>query len=128
MENQCETHRLIFPHWRKPLSHPSLLTDVAKEGILLMIYVLQVMTHLRLQGEKIMKRLRLFDTGSLSDTASRRVLMTPSYAIVIWRWSMWLYALIVILSSNHSPPNNYFNVPLAIILFSITFGLNIIVT
>jgi signal transduction histidine kinase len=74
-----------------------------------------------------MKRLKLFDTGALSDTALRRVLMTPSYVFVIWRWSMWLYALIVVLSTNHSSPH-YFNVPLAIILFSITFGQNIVIT
>jgi signal transduction histidine kinase len=92
-----------------------------------MIYVLQVLTHLRLQDKRIMKRLKLFDTGALSDTALRRVLMTPSYVFVIWRWSMWLYALIVILSADHSPPH-YFNIPLAILLFSITFGQNIVIT
>ena len=74
-----------------------------------------------------MKRLKIFDTGALSDTASRRVLTTPSYVFVIWRWSMWLYALIVILSSDHSS-THYFNAPLAITLFSITLGQTLVIT
>ncbi len=67
-----------------------------------------------------MKRLKIFDTGALSDTASRRILTTPSYFLMIWRWSTWFYALIVFLGSDHNLPHHYFNVPLAIILFSVT--------
>src|SRR5947207_4460339 len=84
-------------------------------------------THLNLQDKRRMKRLKIFDTGALSDTASRRVLTTPSYVFVIWRWSMWLYALIVILSSDHSS-THYFNAPLAITLFSITLGQTLVIT
>jgi signal transduction histidine kinase len=88
-----------------------------------MIYVLQVLTHLRLQDKKIMKKLKLFDTGALPDTALRRLLTTPSSFFLIWRWSMWFYALIITLGPDTSPPL-YF----AIILFSVTLGQTLIAT
>ena len=36
----------------------------------------------------------------ISDTTLRRLRNTPSYFFLIWRWSMWFYALIVILGSG----------------------------
>ncbi len=75
-----------------------------------------------------MKRLKLFDTGALSDTTSRRLLNTPSYFFVIWRWSMWLYALIATLGSDQSSPDHYFNPLLALILFAITLGQTLFIT
>jgi signal transduction histidine kinase len=74
-----------------------------------------------------MKRPGIFGTGAVSDTASRRLLITPSYFFLIWRWSMWFYALIVTLGTYHNP-RSYFNVPLAIVLFSVTLGQTLIVT
>jgi signal transduction histidine kinase len=38
------------------------------------------------------------------DTLLRRVRNTPSYFFLIWRWSMWLYALIVILGYPQNTP------------------------
>ncbi len=74
-----------------------------------------------------MKMLKIFDTGAVSDTTSRRLFATPSYFFLIWRWSMWFYALIVVIGSDHNPPH-YFNAPLAIALFAITLGQTLIVT
>ena len=34
----------------------------------------------------------------LTDTSLRRLRMTPSYIFLIWRWSTWLYALIIIVT------------------------------
>jgi signal transduction histidine kinase len=72
-----------------------------------------------------MKRLKVFDTGAIADTAPRRLLITPSYFFLIWRWSMWFYALIVILGANHT---RHFNIPLAAILLSVTLGQTLIAT
>jgi signal transduction histidine kinase len=37
---------------------------------------------------------------TLSDTTLRRLRSTPSYFFLMWRWSMWLYALVLILGSH----------------------------
>src|SRR6266702_4139387 len=37
---------------------------------------------------------------ALSDTTLRRLRSTPSYFFLMWRWSMWLYALVLILGSH----------------------------
>lgn len=37
---------------------------------------------------------------ALSDTTLRRLRNTPSYFFLIWRWSMWFYALILIVGSR----------------------------
>ncbi len=37
-----------------------------------------------------------------SDTLLRRVRNTPGYFFLIWRWSMWLYALIIIVGSGQA--------------------------
>jgi signal transduction histidine kinase len=36
----------------------------------------------------------------IPDTTLRRLRSTPSYFFLIWRWTMWLYALVVILGSG----------------------------
>src|SRR5690348_14698850 len=36
----------------------------------------------------------------LSDTTLRRLRSTPSYFFLMWRWSMWLYALVLIVGSR----------------------------
>lgn len=74
-----------------------------------------------------MKKLRIFDTGPLSDTALRRLLITPSSFFLIWRWSTWFYALIVIIVTA-SHPLHYFNLSLAILLLAVTFGQTLIAT
>ena len=42
----------------------------------------------------------------ISDTFLRRLRNTPGYFFLIWRWSMWLYALIVILGSSQYYKNS----------------------
>lgn len=37
---------------------------------------------------------------ALSDTTLRRLRSTPSYFFLIWRWSMWLYALVLVVGSH----------------------------
>lgn len=37
---------------------------------------------------------------TLSDTTLRRLRSTPSYFFLMWRWSMWFYALVLILGSR----------------------------
>jgi signal transduction histidine kinase len=37
---------------------------------------------------------------ALSDTTLRRLRSTPSYFFLMWRWSMWLYALVLVLGSH----------------------------
>jgi signal transduction histidine kinase len=36
----------------------------------------------------------------LSDTTLRRLRSTPSYFFLMWRWSMWLYALVLVVGSR----------------------------
>jgi signal transduction histidine kinase len=36
----------------------------------------------------------------LSDTTLRRLRSTPSYFFLMWRWSMWLYALVLVVGSQ----------------------------
>jgi len=50
------------------------------------------------EGAKPMSQLkRTFKAKAVSDTTWRRLRSTPSYFYLVWRWSMWLYALVVIL-------------------------------
>ncbi len=39
-----------------------------------------------------------FKASAIPDTTLRRLRVAPSYFFIVWRWSMWLYALIVILN------------------------------
>jgi signal transduction histidine kinase len=59
---------------------------------------------------------------ALPDMTMRRLRNTPSYFFLIWRWSMWLYALIVIL---FYPPCN---TPIMHFLLIVTFIQTLIVT
>ncbi|MDQ6660011.1 MAG: hypothetical protein M3Z24_03485, partial [Chloroflexota bacterium] len=60
---------------------------------------------------------------TIPQTTLRRLINTPSYFFLIWRWVMWLFALIWIISVNFKPYP-----ALAIILLSITFLQTLIVT
>lgn len=53
----------------------------------------------------------------------RRLRSTPSYFFLLWRWTAWLYALVVILSKNFSPQP-----ALAIFLLTITFVQTLMIT
>jgi signal transduction histidine kinase len=39
-----------------------------------------------------------FNAGAIPDATLRRLRVAPSYFFVVWRWSMWLYALVDILN------------------------------
>ncbi len=71
-----------------------------------------------------------FRASAIPDMALRRLRSTPSYFFLIWRWSMWLYALIVIVFFKpvyiESPTFKYQN--LAALLLTITFIQTLIVT
>ncbi len=62
----------------------------------------------------------------ISDTLLRRVRNTPSYFFLIWRWSMWLYALIVILGSSQSLISPVYSTCLYLLI--ITFIQSLVVT
>lgn len=59
---------------------------------------------------------------ALPGTTMRRLRNTPSYFFLVWRWSMWLYALIVILFFPLS------NTPIMHFLLVVTFIQTLIVT
>ncbi len=61
---------------------------------------------------------------ALPGTTLRRLRNTPSYFFLIWRWSMWLYALIIILGTNFS----LFQKHIGYILLVVTFVQTLIVT
>ncbi len=61
---------------------------------------------------------------ALPGTTLRRLRNTPSYFFLIWRWSMWLYALIIILGTDFSP----FQKHIGYILLVVTFVQTLIVT
>jgi signal transduction histidine kinase len=54
----------------------------------------------------LMKRIKSLIKAT-QDTTSRRLRSTPGYFFLIWRWSMWLYALIIIATS---PTNPYYTI------------------
>jgi signal transduction histidine kinase len=64
---------------------------------------------------------------ALSDTTLRRLRSTPSYFFLIWRWSMWLYALVLILGShgNYTRTQAYW---ISIIFLFITLIQTLVVT
>ncbi|QBD78518.1 hypothetical protein EPA93_21990 [Ktedonosporobacter rubrisoli] len=68
-----------------------------------------------------------FTLKELPDATLRRLRSTPSYFFLIWRWSMWIYALIVITGSGPS----YRNTPVfytCILLLIITFLQSLVMT
>lgn len=50
------------------------------------------------------KPARSFRARAIPDAALRRLRSTPSYFLLSWRWSMWFYALVVILFFHPDPP------------------------
>jgi signal transduction histidine kinase len=80
------------------------------------------------------KSTRSFRASAITDTALRRLRSTPSYFFLFWRWSMWLYALTVIIFFRHDPPFyeegklqiSYNQV--AFLLLSITFLQTLVIT
>jgi signal transduction histidine kinase len=63
----------------------------------------------------------------ISDTTLRRLRSTPGYFFLIWRWSMWLYALVLI-SFSHPPYTTTIAYRTSIIILFITFLQTVIVT
>ena len=61
---------------------------------------------------------------ALQGTTLRRLRNTPGYFFLIWRWSMWLYALIVVLGTDYTPLRHQ----IGIILLIVTFLQTLIVT
>src|SRR5689334_2053840 len=80
------------------------------------------------QSQKTL-RTRAFRASTIPQTTIRRLNVMPSYFFLIWRWSMWLYALLVILFSHTRYDNP--NVPfyqIATLLLVITFIETLLVT
>ncbi len=68
---------------------------------------------------------------TIPDTALRRLRITPGYFFLVWRWSMWLYALVVIIWSRPSyqaTPRILPYASIATLLLAITFTQALIVT
>ncbi len=61
---------------------------------------------------------------AFSGTTLRRLRNTPSYFFLIWRWSMWLYALIVILGYGYDP----LRFRIGVILLAVTLAQTLFVT
>jgi len=61
---------------------------------------------------------------ALPGSTLRRLRNTPSYFFLIWRWSMWFYALVVILGTNFTP----FQKHIGYILLTVTLLQTLIVT
>jgi signal transduction histidine kinase len=68
-----------------------------------------------------------FRASAIPDTTVRRLRTTPGYFFIIWRWSMWLYALIVI-AFYHSPNITPALIRTNTILLIITFLQSLIAT
>ncbi len=74
---------------------------------------------------------RIFRASAVPQTTLRRLRIIPSYFFLIWRWSMWIYALIVIVWSRPryaSTPGSISFQNMAILLLVITFVETLIVT
>lgn len=70
-----------------------------------------------------------FQARTIPQATVRRLSVTPSYFFLIWRWSMWLYALLVILFSHTRYDNPHLPFyQIATLLLAITFGETLIVT
>ncbi len=75
--------------------------------------------------------LKAVKASAIPDTALRRLRITPSYFFLVWRWSMWLYALVVIIWSQPSyqaTPTILPYASIATLLLVITFIQALIVT
>ncbi len=74
---------------------------------------------------------RIFRARTVPQTTLRRLRILPSYFFLIWRWSMWIYALIVIVWSrpryiSSSTTMSFQN--MATLLLVITFAETLLVT
>ena len=77
------------------------------------------------------RRKRTFRASAVPQTTLRRLRIIPSYFFLIWRWSMWIYALIVIIWSRPryiSAPGGISFQNMATLLLVITFAETLIVT
>ena len=61
---------------------------------------------------------------AIPGTTLRRLRNTPSYFFLIWRWTMWLFALIWIVTNQYTPSQTQ----LAIFLLTLTFIQSLVVT
>ena len=68
-----------------------------------------------------------FKASAIPETTLRRLRTTPGYFFITWRWSMWLYALVVIVY-YHSPRTTPALIRTDTILLIITFVQSLIVT
>ncbi len=74
---------------------------------------------------------RMFRASAIPQTTLRRLRIIPSYFFLIWRWSMWIYAFIVIVWSRPryvSSPGGMSFQNMAALLLVITFAETLIVT
>ena len=74
---------------------------------------------------------KTFRASTVPQTTLRRLRLKPSYFFLIWRWSMWIYALIVIVWSRPryaSSPTTISFQSMATLLLVITFVETLIVT
>ncbi|GCE17592.1 sensor histidine kinase [Dictyobacter kobayashii] len=73
---------------------------------------------------------KFFRASNVPRATLRRLRVIPSYFFLVWRWSMWLYALIVIVFSHPSyvDTNNINYGSMAAFLLIITFIETLIVT
>lgn len=71
-----------------------------------------------------------FSARTISQATLRRLRIAPSYFFLVWRWSMWLYALIVIIFSqpDYVDSNTVSYRSMATFLLTITFIETLIVT
>lgn len=80
------------------------------------------------QSQKTL-RTHAFRASTIPQTTIRRLSVMPSYFFLIWRWSMWLYALLVIIFSHtryDNPQVPFYQI--ATLLLVITFVETLIVT
>lgn len=73
---------------------------------------------------------RAFQARAIPNTTWRRLRSTPSYFFLVWRWSTWLYALIVIIGAHpdSTVPNSVAITQICIILLIVTFIQTLTVT
>lgn len=89
---------------------------------------MQCAVYEMLPGRVDMKRSKqVFKASALPDTTMRRLRTTPGYFFIVWRWIMWLYALIVI-AYYHSPAISPALTRTNTILLIITFVQSLIAT
>src|SRR6266550_2830925 len=79
---------------------------------------------------------KLFRARAIPDATLRRLRSTPSYFFLIWRWSMWLYALVIIITFKRGTQVSLYNekhapltfAQMATLLLAITFLQTLVIT